>query len=64
MTNFDKDLSNASKGMDFGEASKLASKLGTDLTSFRREGTKFFFDDYNAIKDYYFKDYNKDLADL
>ena len=64
LTNFDKDLNNATKGMDFSEALKLSEKLGISLTKFRQQGNKFYLDNYEALENYHFEDYDKSLQEL
>lgn len=53
IADLEKDLSSASKGMDFKNAAELAAKLGKSLSDFRYEAGKFYYDDVDAIIEYY-----------
>lgn len=64
LTNFDKDLSSVTKGMDFSDANKMAIKLGASLNSFKQVGNKFYLEDYQTLKDYYFKERDKQIKEL
>ena len=58
---FDKAVSNASKGMDAKTALAMAQKLGTTLSEgFTFKDGKYFLDDITALKDAYLK-YNESL---
>jgi len=72
---FEKALSNASKGMDLKQATEMAEKLDLSLNDFNFKSGKYFFTNANAIKDAYYKyneetlskldeEYSKKLADL
>ena len=59
---FEEALSNATEGMDFEEASKMAERLGLSLTQdFRFEDGNYFLDDIEGIKTSY-EIFNKELA--
>lgn len=60
--NFDKALSNASKGMDVNEAIKMADRLKTSITDFRFEGGKYFYDAPEDIEKAYLN-YSSDLLE-
>ena len=64
LTDFDKDLSNVTKGMNYSEAASIANKLNVSLTKFRQEGNKFFLDDYSALEEHYFEDHQQAIKDL
>ena len=58
MENYTKDLSKATKGMDFKAASELASTLGIDTSEqyFDIKDGALFLKDLNLIQDHYFGD--------
>ena len=64
MTDFEKDISSATKGMDLSTASKMADKLGISLSKFRQEGKQFFLDDYSLLEEHYFKTREESITDL
>jgi len=64
MTDFEKDVSKVTKGMDFSEASKMANKLNISITKMRQVGNQFFLDDTSLLEEYYFKDREETMAEL
>lgn len=52
-TNLEKDMSNASKGMNFKDAMDLAGKLGKSINDFRFTAGKYYYDDVDDIISYY-----------
>jgi len=64
MEDFEKAISNVSKGMDFKEATELAQKLDKDITAFDFKDGKYFFDDFNAITNAYFGEYYDYITNL
>lgn len=64
MEDFEKAISNASKGMDMKDALELARKMDTTLDSFDLNNGKFFYTNLNDIKDAYFKGTSQYLEDL
>ena len=64
IADLEKDLSSASKGMDFKNAAELAAKLGKSLSDFRYEVGKFYYDDVDAIIEYYDLENETLLKDL
>lgn len=57
---FNKALSNASKGMELDDAIKMANKLGVSIDEFEFEGGKYFFKNAEMIRTAYYK-YNEEL---
>ena len=51
----EKSLSSASSGMNVKDAQALADKLGKNLKDFTVRDGKFYFEDYDAIIEYYVK---------
>jgi len=49
MADFEKAISNATKGVDFKTASEMAIKLGKTLSDFDLIGGKYYFKDLNLI---------------
>lgn len=64
LTKFDKELSSATKGMNFSEAAKLADNLKISINDFKQVGNKFYLEDIKALEDYYFKDREKAISTL
>lgn len=64
MEDFEKAISNVSKGMDFKEATELAQKLDKDIAAFDFKDGKYFFDDFNAIANAYFGEYDDYITNL
>ena len=60
MSDFEKALSNASKGMDLSTATEMANKLGITLTDFRFENGKYFYNSVDNLRKAYLKQ-NEDL---
>lgn len=72
---FEKALSNATKGMDLDDAIKAAEKLDVSINDFQFQGGKYFFKNADAIKKAYYKgneelfaeldeQYNKEIGEL
>jgi len=53
MADFEKAISNATKGMDFKTASEMATKLGKTLSDFNFINGKYYFDDFDLINTKY-----------
>jgi len=64
IADFEKALSNATKGMDLKTATEMAQKLGKSLSDFDFKDGKFFFDDFAAIRDTYLGENEQYIADL
>ena len=64
VADMEKDISSATKGMDFKTASTMATKLGKTLGSFRTEAGKYFYDNVEDIVTYYQSESDEYLEDL
>ena len=53
MSDFEKAISNATKGMDLKTATEMAEKLGKGLDDFQLFNGKFYYDNYNDIEQAY-----------
>lgn len=56
MSDYEKAISNASKGMDMKSAAEMAEKTGKTLSDFTLRDGKYFFEDYDAIQEAYLGD--------
>lgn len=64
MSDYEKAISNASKGMDMKSAAEMAEKTGKTLSDFTLRDGKYFFEDYNAIQEAYLGDNAQYIQDL
>ena len=64
LEDFEKDLKQATSGMDFSKASAMADKLGIKINKFRQEGNKFYLDDYSLLEEYYYAEHEERTAKL
>ena len=64
ISNMEKDISSATKGMDFESAFTMASKLGKTISDFRYESGKYYLDSVEDIEAFYNTQNQKYLDDL
>ena len=64
MSDYEKAISNASKGMDMKSAAEMAEKTGKTLSDFTLRDGKYFFEDYDAIQEAYLGDNAQYIQDL
>lgn len=62
LNNYNNDLKNATKGMNYKEATALASKLGKSIADFDVINGKYYYKNIQDIQDYYDKENNKLLS--
>lgn len=62
ISDFDKAISKATKGMDFKDAAEMAVKLGSRITDFTFRNGKYYFDNLELINQGYL-DINKEYTD-
>ena len=62
--NFDKAISNATKGMSLDEAIKMASQLEISLSDMEFKDGKFFLKNFDLLREYYIEYFNEENRKL